>query len=64
MIDTFTTHKWVARDFGSGKQLFINNKKVFTPPPGTSVRRRHKVHVTIPRELNVGLLSQAKIPRN
>lgn len=55
-VDTYTTHSWVARDFDTGKQLFINGKKIYIPPSGTSLRRRIKAYVTIPRESYVTLV--------
>lgn len=49
-IDTFTLHGWIARDYDTGKQLFIGNKRTFYPPKGTSIRNRHRAYITVPRE--------------
>lgn len=54
-IDTFTVHGWIARDYDTGKQLFIGKKRTFYPPKGTSIRKRHRAYITVPREYHGAL---------
>ncbi|KAL9984449.1 hypothetical protein ACROYT_G006741 [Oculina patagonica] len=63
-VDTFTSHNWVARDFDSGKQLFINSKKTYTPPHGTSLRRRGHANVTIPPGLKLPAATKPADPNS
>ena len=51
-IDTYTVHKWIARDYDTGKALFLNREKTYTPPTGTNAKKPANVYVTIPRELH------------
>lgn len=51
-IDTYTVHKWIAKDYDTGKALFLNRQKTYTPPTGTNAKKPANVYVTIPRELH------------
>jgi len=39
-----------AKDYDTGKPLFINRKKTFIPPTGTTMRNRYRAKITVPRE--------------
>ncbi|CAH3034862.1 unnamed protein product [Porites lobata] len=52
-VDTFTVHKWIAKDYDTGKPLFINRKKTFIPPTGTTMRNRYRAKITVPPGLKL-----------
>ena len=59
-IDTYTVHKWIAKDYDTGKALFLNRQKTYTPPTGTNAKKPANVYVTIPRELHTKFLSRQR----
>lgn len=52
-IDTYTVHKWIAKDYDTGKALFLNRQKTYTPPTGTNAKKPANVYVTIPPGLKL-----------
>lgn len=63
-VDTYTVHRWLVRDYDTGKQLFINKKIIFYPPTGTSIRTRHLAYITVPSNLRLPPPSKPSKPNS
>lgn len=48
-VNTFTSHRWVAIDEDSNKQLLLGNRREYIPKQNKQ-NRRTNVYVTLPRK--------------
>ncbi|KAK3707207.1 hypothetical protein QZH41_019560 [Actinostola sp. cb2023] len=51
-INTFTSHRWIARDSISNKRLFIDGVKLFAPKANSEYDRK-TITITIPKRLKL-----------
>ena len=50
-VNTFTSHRWVAVDEETDKQLLVGNRREYTPRRNKESRRAN-VYITLPRRLS------------